>query len=126
MIPIFKKKRKANSAKPIPQKVKDYILFAVSGELFVFALFYVVINIFGASGISEFAATNLKLAILIFMINLALLPVLIIIYVNHNYSLEEFLLTTRHKRAAMLLLLNVFYFPFYWYKYIYTRNKSKY
>ncbi len=126
MIPKFKiKKNKKN--KPdfdFSQRSKDFILMACTAELFLFAVFYITINIFGPGDIAAIAASNLKLAILIFTINLLQMPVLLIIYLNHNYSLETHTLKSKHIRGALILLLNALFMPYYWYKFIYQRNKG--
>ncbi len=126
MFPIkIKKKKKTNKpSKPLSQKLKDNVLLGFTLELFLIAAFYIFINIFGGAGFSEIIGANIKLAILLMILNLLILPVILIIYLNHNYSREESPLPTRHKTAAAILLLNALFMPFYWYIFIYKRNKE--
>ncbi len=125
MIPKFKIKKKKKN-KPdfdFSQRSKDFVLMAFTAEIFLFAVFYIAINIFEPGDIANIAASNLKLAILIFTMNLLQLPILVIIYLNHNYSLAEYTLKSKHIRGALILLLNALFMPYYWYKFIYQRNK---
>ncbi len=123
-IKIKRKKKPKKESKPIPQQLKDFILLGFTLELFLFAMVYILVIVFGGSIASAIAAMNIRLTILLYILNLLILPLLLLFYLNHNYSLDEHSLQKRHKMGAALLLLNALYMPYYWYKFVFVRNKK--